>query len=282
MAVSMILRNTSAQVENTFYVDGTPTQADGDVTVTVRRANGTTLSTGTATAPGGGVYRFLVSPQADLNFLSITWSGAFTGVTQTVVTHAEIVGGHIFTEAAARLYDGGALSSTSIYPDAAILEGRQRITDLLKTHTGVSWIPRFKRVVLDGEGLGSLYLPDLQISRVISLDNDGSVLTAPQLAELKLYDSGEVYWEGGFFQYGRKTLTVEYEHGFDYLKDGIDRIALMWLRNELVRSNISDRELHYTDEIGMHRLSYATWERPSGLPIVDGWIKAHDYRTLVG
>lgn len=277
----MILRNTSAQVENTFYVDGTPTQADGAVTVTIRRADGTTLATGPASAPGGGLYRFLISPQADLNFLSITWSGAFTGVTQEVVTHAEIVGAQVFTEFAARTYDGAVMGSASVYPDSMILEARSRITDALEHGTGVSWVPRFRRVVLDGWGLDALMLPNLYPTRILSLDDDGTLLTAPQLAELELYESGEIYYPSGMFTWGRRTITVEYEHGFAHLRDGVDRMALMWLRAELVRSNVPDRALVLEGEMGTYRLSIPTGERPSGIPMIDAWISSHDMRVRV-
>jgi hypothetical protein len=281
LAVSQFLRNTSATLENIFYVDGTATAADGAVTVTVLKADGTTLSSGAASLVGT-TYRYLVTPQANLNFLTITWTGTFSGVVQSIATHAEVVGNFLFGEAEARAFDGAAMSSATDYPDVEILSARTRITDALESYTGVSWVPRFKRVTLDGTGATELMLPSLRPIRLLSVTVDGTAYTAPQLADIDLYASGVIARDTlGRFTSGGRNVVVEYEHGYEYPVDGVDRIALTWLRNDLIRSNISDRSTNFIDDSGNYQLAVPTADRPTGIPMVDAWVEAHSYNAWV-
>src|SRR5262245_16895554 len=106
-------------------------QATGPVTVTVRKADGTTLVTGTATMGTGNPppYLFDLAPVAELDSLTVTWSGTWDGQPQSGDTYTDIVGGLLFTIAQARAFGDKVLADTAKYPDDAISDTRDRITD---------------------------------------------------------------------------------------------------------------------------------------------------------
>lgn len=283
-----VLRNTGAVLEQSFYLDGELANADGAVTITITRSDSTAVATGAATSnPSTGKYDYTLAPQADLNILKAVWTGTFSGVVQSVTSYVEIVGNHLFTEAQARSFDDASLSDTTKYADSDIADARDRITDLLEHHTGVAWVPRFARETLDGNqspyvarlysNTGSLRLRHTRVSRLLSVAVGGTAYSSPELAALYLYDWGDIEsltpWLAGY-----RNIVVEYEHGYDYLVDGVDRIALRWLRTMLVSSDIDSRVVAMTDA-GGESYSYSR-STPSGIPEVDNWIASHDQRLV--
>src|SRR5512143_2294254 len=98
MDVERILRGTPATLTVTFYGDETAVDADGTVTCTIVDDAGTAVDSGNATNEDGiGVYSFDLSAQSDVNLLTATWAGTFSGEATSIVTQAEIVGGFYFT-----------------------------------------------------------------------------------------------------------------------------------------------------------------------------------------
>lgn len=260
-----ILRNTQATLEITF----TAGDATGAVTYTVTDANGTSVATGTATnETEAGRYTFILAPQTAVKTLTIAWTGTWSGAVQSITTYAEIVGGHLFTLAEARAYDKAVLTSTTTYPDAAIRETRAGITDLFEQVTGVSFIPRYGRTTLDGSGY-ELWLPHRQIRTLLSGSVDAVALTAPQIAEIELYEYGRLYWTGGWASTTRRNVTVAYEHGYQAVPWDIHLAALTFLRYVLVSSDISDRTISFTNELGSFRQAVPGTKYPTGIPMVD-------------
>lgn len=273
MTTDRLLRDAGATLEVTAYVDGTGTDADGAVTVTVKKADGTTLSTGAATAPGAGVYRYTLAPQANLNFLTVTWAGVWSGVANTLTSYAELVGRHLFSEAEFRAFSP-ALASATNYPDAAIANARAQVTDLIESHTGVSWVPRFRRHTLyRGPSGVRLQLPNAEVTSILSASVDDTAFDATELADIELDGrhavSGGTYWHLG--------TVVEYEHGYAHDRDGVGRIAMLWAKKLLVPTGIADSATSYTNELGT--TSYAPFA-PSGVREVDAWLAAH--RAILG
>lgn len=266
-----LLRGTSVTLEATFYKDGNPTDADGPVTVTVRKADGTTLSTGAATRPAppaAGVYHYALAPQTNLNVLAVEWSGVFSGQTQTLYTEAEIVGNHLFTEYQARNWSDKALGDLTKYTDGDISAARARITDELEQRTGISWIPRFGRSTMDGLGSIELQLPR-DLIKVLSVKVGGAAWTQPQIDALHAYRSGRIVSAATLWPAGYRNVVVEYEYGKERLESGVDRIALIWAYNSLTESRFDDRVTFMTDASGeSYRLT------PVPIEVTD-WIAAH-------
>src|SRR4051812_36484040 len=92
-----VLRNTAATTSVTFYNGSSAVEADGAVSVIAKRADGSTLfSTNATNDPAVGVYTVVIPAQANLNYLTLTWTGSFTGTPVSIVTEVEIVGGFYF------------------------------------------------------------------------------------------------------------------------------------------------------------------------------------------
>lgn len=274
--MTQYLKQTGATLSATF--DGDP----GVVTVTVTKADGTAIATDAATSGTGTDARtYTLAPQDEPNHLTAVWTGEVDGVATKLTTEAEIVGGLIFTEAQARIFDDAKLASDSTYPSEAITEARDRITDNLETLTGVSWVPRFRRVELDGDGTDTLIVPNLEVSEVLSASIDGTALTADELADLKPYKDGRIRrktlgtWTDG------KDVVIEYVHGFDHPKDGVGYIAMRWLTHQIVGTNLPRTAIQQIDQLGTFRMATAGEKYPTGIPEVDAWLASHDH-TLPG
>lgn len=272
-----LLKQTGATLSVTFYSDGAVADP-GVVTVTITKADGTAIATNAATSGTGAAARtYTLAPQDKLNRLTAVWSGTVGGVATKITTEAEIVGGFVFTISQARAFDGAKLTSTSTYPTDDIIVARDRICDNLETLTGVSWVPRFEREELDGDGTDTLLVSKYHPTEVLSASIDGTALTSAELADLKVYKDGRIKrktlgtWTEG------KDVVIEYVHGFEYLKDGVDYAALRWLVHQIVGTNLPRTAIQQIDNLGTFRMSTPGEKYPTGIPEVDAWLAAHDH-----
>lgn len=285
MQTTRILRNTGATLTYTWEVDGTATDPTGNTTtVTITRADGTAVVTDAATTrTGTGVYTYALGPQANLDMLTVAWTGEFSGADATVYTYAEIVGGHLFTESQARAFKVGstAVLTAALYSDSELAGARDRITDLLERRTGRSWIPRFGRYTCAGNGAYDLMLPHRDIITLQSVTIGGTSQTIGNYDFDP--DTGVVYAKSSAFTHATyatpRNVVIEYEYGKQHIEDGVDRIALRWLMATVVRNNTPDRAMTVTNEIG--NMTLAPFN-PSGDPEVDAWCANHDERNPVG
>ncbi len=153
-----ILRSTAATLELQVYQAGDLTDLDATPTIALTDANGDTVTTGNVSKPVGttGIYRSLLPAQADLKTLKAVWSGNLDGSAVSFTQHYEIVGNLLFTEADARgaRFTGqqSPLSDETAYPDAAIARMRELITTQFEKKSDRSWITRYCRMELHGDG----------------------------------------------------------------------------------------------------------------------------------
>ena len=272
-----ILRNNRAVLQITFSAG----VADGSVTVTVADAAGAVVSTGAATSVGAGVYTYALAPQTTVKNLTVTWAGSWGGVAQSIQSYAEVVGAYLFTLAQARMANRGALTSATDYPDTAIREARAGITDFFEEVCGVSFVPRYGRETLDSPSSYDLWLERTRPTRVLASSVDGTALTVGELGALVVYDTGRVYnpswWSGSL----ARGVTVEYEHGYQQPPYDIHLAALVYLRQLLVASDIGDRTIAFTTELGTIRNAVAGSNYPTGIPVVDAALSRHMERSLI-
>lgn len=257
--------------------------SSGTLAVVVTNSAGTQVTTGNAVAVDMvlqvGQYYFSLTPThtANLDVYTVTWTGLVEAVSQTITTYFEVVGAHYFTIGQAREFDNRALSSRTDYPTTRIQEVRDSVSRRIEEITGVSWVPRAKRVTLNGLGNESLTLPGLYPRRIVSLavtDSGGTVDTydATELADLVVYDWGQLTRKTlGSFTFGSRNVNVLFEHGKDSPPEPIQRAAKMMLRHEIVPSNIEDRTTSFTDESGTRQFAVANskWKKWTGIPDVD-------------
>lgn len=266
-----VLKNTQA----TLAIDFTAGAATGAVTYTVTDADGTAVTSGSATHGTAGAYSFTLPPQTAVKSLTIVWTGTWGGVAQSLTTYAEIVGNHLFTIAEARAFDNAALASVTDYPEADIRAARAGIADFFESVTDVSFIPRYGRKVLDGPGARDLWLPVKQLRTLLAASVAGTAFTASEIADVEVYEYGKLYrpstWDSYVWGEGaaRRNVTVAYEHGYQSVPWDIHQAALVYLRYLLVASDISDRTVSWSNELGTFRQAVPGRLYPTGLPSVD-------------
>lgn len=289
-----ILRGTAGVLEVVLSVDGVPTDPDPSPgpQVTVVDAAGAVVITpalAIALSGGSGKLRFIVTPDktAKVGEWLATWTFTQGGVQQTVTTYHRIVGDVLFTLGEARAFDGGALASTTGYPDAAILDARDRIAEAFAEICGVAFGARYARDVLDADGSDALRLTRSRVSSVRSVRTRSAgswtAFTEPELADLVVSRTSLLWRDSlGTFPAGRRSVEVEYEHGIQPVPAEIRLAALRLLRAQLVSSNLDDRATSQTDELGTFSLATAGRNGSYfGLPLVDEVLHRYSERLPV-
>ena len=310
--MNQVLANAgSVTLTKTWYQSGTPTDVD-DVTIGIVDGNGAEVVAVPAatTNAGSGVYTYTLADQANPKLLVATWTD--TSTTDTRVDRLEVVGGFLFTENQARTFAAKAdatsalkpLASDTEYPDDTISDERARLTDDFEQWTGRSWVPRYARVELAGNGRSVLSLRDgfartsdgYQLHRPGRF-NDIAVLlsvtvggTAVDVADVevdptsgRLIRSDSGYWDWPTLT-SPFNVVVEYVYGLPYIVDGVDRIALKVLIDRLVPSAWPDKALSADTEYGTTRFIQpgGPMSNRTSIAEVNDWITTHNMKVLVG
>jgi len=282
-----IYKDSRGRIAVIAYVDGTATDASGTVTCTVTDEGGTViLNAVTATNDGTGIYYvdLGISNTTDVNKLYAVWTGTWESISQKLRTNHEILGFPIFTEAQARSFDVSQLSSASDYPDADILDERQKITELLEQWTGVSWSSKYNRVKLQGEGDRIISVPSFHITKILSVTVLGESIATSNFEIDE--NAGFIHRTDGFFEKPTAEfplpVVIEYEYGWDYIRNGVDRIGLKLLIDRIVPSNIPERASSFNDELGNITLvtQGGGFKNPSRIPEVNQWIEENSEKVF--
>lgn len=290
MSTTRVLRDSGAVLSHTFYADGTATAADGTVTVSITKADGTTLTSGNATAVGS-TYTFVLADQPLLDRLTVTWTGTFSGVTQAQTDIVEIVGGFYVTLAEIRALPN--LSDTAKFTTAELVAARTWFETTFERATGVAWVPRYARDRISGNNRAALLLPryPLRIDpvtgapvvysvRTYTTSSAYTALTSPNLADLIVSDDGLLRrFDGTSFTSGYGNLVVEYEHGHESPPADVVEAAKAGIRAKLVDDQTGNRVFAVQTDEGIVRHSSPGSGRPFGIPFVDEIAAAHDHRV---
>lgn len=276
-AIDKVLRNSGALLKVTFYVDGVATDADAGVTYSAVDEWGDTVASGSATDPvaSDGEYEFVLTPQSDLKALTITWTGTFSGVVQSVVTRAEVVGNHLFSIKEARDFrpEGstpvGLLNDGTKYPTSAIVETREEITELFEHLLGFAPVARAGFRTFDGSGEQWLYITP-ELNSITRVDENGTTLNLVD-EELKVYRGGRLWRPGAAWAAEPRYYQIQYEYGWEHTPAPVVRAGLVMLHQLMIGSDVMDRVVTHTDETGTYRLSVPDMmrRRTTGIPYVD-------------
>lgn len=283
-ATQRVLQGVAATVEVTLFdQDGVATAAAGDVTAEVTRADGTTLvAAGAATTSGGtGVYRLALDADdtANLDLLTVTWTD--DGDDSTHTTTVEIVGGYYVSVADIRAAKN--LSDTSKFTNPELIAARRWFEDKFERATGVAWVPRYTRLVVDGTGGYTLPVDVMQIRAVRSVRaytsvDDYTAYTADELADLGIDTWGQLrrlYL--GTFTAGAKNYVLEIEHGYDAPPADVKEAAIVAIRDKLLGDQTGSRVYAVQTEDGIIRNATAGTNTPFGLPFVDEVVAARNH-----
>ena len=216
--------------------DGNPRPALGAITVTVTRSDGTVLAGGaTATVNPEGLATVELTPvdTAELDLLAVTWAETNGAVLSTTV---EVIGGYFFSVPEARA-SSVRLRDETKYPDAEVIAARRAVMESCQRITGRSFVPRFRRLRLNGRFNDSILLPDYDIRRLRSTAVDGYA------ADLVLSGSFVRHPGISLFNYGDNNVDVAYEYGLDSPPERIKDAALLHLQSliNLTKSGVPDR-----------------------------------------
>ena len=289
MIVTRALVGQATTVTLTAYTDGTQTD-QGTFTVSAVDANGTSVSVGSVTDNSDGTYEVTVPKQTAPKLITLTWTES-GGTVYT--TYVEVVGSLLFDEAQMRAHEASLVSSSSTYPDAAILDAHDRVADYLESQTSRSWIRRYCRVELCGTGGYDIYVGDgtpvtatgaylyrpghgRDVITVLSATIDGTAVN-----DVTAHPDGRLTRTGGTWTHPTATnphnVVVEYEYGLPYPVDEVDRIAMMAARHQLVTSRVPANAQSFTDALGSYtfdetRLPFEAWK----------WINQHRVGAFFG
>jgi hypothetical protein len=235
-----VLRTAKATLQRSFYLDEVATAATGAVTVSVTRLDGTVVESGSATGPGvGNVYSYLFGGRDVVDELVITWSGTFGG---DLITYdqdrIEVVGGFLFSLAEGRAVDP-ALASSVKFPTADLADYRTATEAEAERICGQAFVPRFRRVTVNGTGRPSLMMPDPLIRAIRSVKVNGVTFDVGSTALVGFSDAGMIYLSSGWIQgvpTGLRNITIEYEHGWDAPPTDIVRASKLRFKSMALRA----------------------------------------------
>lgn len=253
-------------------VNGT---ANPDASSAVTDSGGNTVAGVTFTRTVPGTYKAALPGNVDiLDVYDVVWSWANS---QTRRSQFELVGRHLYTQADLRAFHK-PLENQTAYPDAALRLIRDVVTDRFETAAGVSFIPRGRREVVDGDATSTLLLRERLVTRVVSVKIGGTALTVDELAKVHRYERGTLIREDAVFDEGFRNVEVLYEHGHATVPGPVELAAKKYARYLHLAPVIDQNERAtavFTEGYG-YRLTIPGKDGSTGLPEVDAVLE--DYR----
>jgi hypothetical protein len=277
MTTIRVLRTAKATLSRTFFLDEIPVSATGAVTVSIARLDGTAIESGPATGPDSNqAYTYAYQGRDVLDTLVVSWTATVGGdaivLDQDVI---EVVGGFYFGIAEARGQDS-ALANTTKFPTAKLIARRIEAEDTAERICGQSFVPRFRRAVVNGLGKDTLMMPDPWIRSIRSVQIGNVTFSPAQVAGVGYSNAGILYLSQGWIPgvpRGLKNITIEYEHGRDRPPSIISRAAMKHCKSLLLEdmSNLPDRaERTVTVDAQGGSVVYGSpTAETTGLPAVD-------------
>jgi hypothetical protein len=286
VAVVRALRNTQVPLDQPFYVGGVLTNADGAVTVTITRADGTVFATDAATTnPSTGVYRYTLAPQANLEYFTLVWTGTFGGVAQKLTSYAEIAGAFYVSIADIRGMRG--LASTTDFPNLDLEEARRWFEDMAEDYCQRAFVPRYGRDRLDGDNTDTILLDRIEPRTILSAKIAGVAQTGT--ATWALYNTGRVVRDTGTFAEGSRNVEITYEYGADEPDSELREAALRAIQYRLLGDNLglpAEAMSAAVDVRGPINLGNTSpgfgITRPTGIPEVDHVLTTRGMAVWVG
>ena len=267
-----ILRNNGAVLRAQFYVDEVGTDATGEVTYSVTNDRGDTIATGTALAgTEDGSYSFTLSPQSDLDVLKVVWTGTFGGLVQTQTTQVEIIDSFIATLPEIRsLRD---MDNVAKYPATKVAEAMAHAQGLFEHYTGRAFVGHYGRVIRDGNGSSTLWLPQPNVSKILSCKIGGEEVDTSGWI---IAPSGRITTTSAI-PVGTANVDITYEHGATPVPADVRGAYLIFCRYLLLSEYTrKDQTTISESHEGVYRtFATAAVGRPTGLPEVDAVLNRH-------
>ncbi len=285
--MSILVNTGPTTITKTWYVDGTATDV-GTVTIGIVDADGNVIvapATAVTTDGGDGTYAYSLAVQTAPKILTITW----TEGTQSQTDVLEVVGGWLFTEAELRAYYSSDLTSAATYPDSDIAAARERITAEFEQICGVSFVPRYKRQTMSGDGSHVLWIDRPYTSEVLSATIGTTSQTVSNLAlddMLPIVRHKTSTWTAATNS-DPYNVTISYVHGHAAPPGDIKRAAMILARNQLVKdvtgAGVPENASSWNDGTGQY-VSFAANDQTGrwyGIPAVDTALRRYSMQVPV-
>lgn len=280
-----ILKDAKSTIKVSFRdSDGNLADPDNVNTVTASIVDSAgvavTGSPFTASHVSTGVFSVALTPTvtAALDTYSVTWTATIDAVSQKRYSSYEVVGDFLFGIADLRAFDPSL--TAALYPTDTIVAAREAAEERLELLCGTAFVPRGRRVVLDGTGDLEIIVPDVEVTSVTagSIDaGSGAVaLTSGDLSDLTVYPWGVIRRnDNGVWDSGNKNVSLLYVHGYTQAPEPIRRAAMALARANLVGLSLFDRARSQAVEGGILTYTLAGRDGVTGIPEVDAVISAY-------
>ena len=300
MKIEILKRTGPATLMKQWRDDGSQVDA-GTVTFVLADAAGTTVASGTASKSGTGSSTTYTVAVADVGEFELTWTRTDTGA--VLVDQVSVVGSVLFTVSDARAYKtvGGitVLSDTDDYTDQTIAQGRSLVTEFLERRASVSFVRRYGRVELAGDGSSVAGLkaatlthggPGFRRRPLALVDGavNGTALTAGEVAKVHTdrlrgrftrYD-GNV-WDPPGTDQPPLNVVLGYEYGYEAVPPEISDAALRLLVRSVVPTDVSSRAASFSNEDGTLRFLFPGVFSPTGIPVIDEIVGTYDEAAVI-
>jgi hypothetical protein len=183
-----------------------------------------------------------MAAQAEVTILSATWTGTIGGQPQTLYSTIEVLGELLFGLGdlrAVKVAGTAVFSNSTDWPSDLLAARRAEVTDDFEQRCGWSFVPRFTREVINGDGRCELLLEQRNATKLLSVAING---VAQSLAGFTLDRAGIVYattnfLPTGWFRWGINNVIVEYVRGWDrppptITSAGLARTAMLLLPSQ--------------------------------------------------
>lgn len=245
---------------------GSPATLTSPTVTITRKSDGSTVVTAATVLEGTevGSYYYDLLPAdstSSIDTLTVTWNYTADSVAQSQVDTVDVVANRLCSP---RLIDDSlSRGGTSIdYSARRIQVALSAAEHLFEAATDVPWCERFGQTTLDGPNWWRAYtyqqahylvLPVYPLRTVTKVTQDGTDLTASQLAALKVYESGRVY-NPVSWNTGHGNLVVSYTYGVAATPPAVSRAVSLVATAILADGPFDDRGFGVTTDGGFVRL----------------------------
>lgn len=256
-----------------FYTDDEPADP-GIVTVTIKDAQGATVTTGTASGTGTNPRTFMAPGSLTEGEYVATASGS-NGYTETL--RFEVTGRHLFTVAEARNSDR-ELADTVKFSTAELRHYREVVEAEFERITSRSFVPRTVVVTIETTGADAEWVGLFDVRSLVALYGPNGALT---VSDYRLDANGVLEGLGSLAS--GTTLRVVVAYGFLSPPQEVKRVGMLRLRSMLNAENsgIPDRATAFVAAEGGN-FTLATAGRngyETGVPEVDAVLARYNRRV---
>lgn len=263
---------------HTVNDEGTNVNASAPFALTVYDGAGVQLATATPTHTDHLLTATVPSASLpELDTYRLVWTATVGGDAYQWETHVELVGEYLYTIAQFRAFDSAFTNATK-YPDSYVRQVRDSIQDQIEgvRAAAVAFVPRSRRVTVDGTGRAALFLPDVAVREVLAVTIDGTAWSSQEIADGITIDDG-VLWltgdgPGSLWPRGRRNVALHYVHGHSSPPGPIARAALLLAKEYSVPADVPSRATATSVGDQLFRITVAGRDGITGIPDVDAAI----------